>query len=272
MILVSSGSLVLLMMFGGWALVLSGQALQALGGGLIAGLAIAWAVWRVHRALTRSHGEYCALHDASRRSEEHCVQVLRRIVHFVEDSDRYWSGHSNNVGRLAEQIARTLGLKDPQCELLNMAGQLHDIGMLGIPDAANAGKFGCDQFRQMTRHSEISYEMLEPLESLQPILLAVRHHHERMNGTGYPDGLAGEDIPLEARILAVADAYDAMTHDRPYRGAMTDQQAMNELKRCSPGGYDPRCVGALAQILHMEVAEMTSDCDQELGRSTIATG
>lgn len=272
MILFAGGAVLLLAIYCGWALVLSGRAPQAAGGGLVAGLAIAWAIWRLHRAFTRSHGEYQALHDASIRSEGHCIEVLQSIVHFVEDRDPHWKGHSCNVGRLAGLMARKLGQDQRQCELLDLAGQLHDIGMLGIPGAAHAGKFGCDQFRQMTRHSEISYEMLKPLESLQPILLGVRHHHERMNGTGYPDGLAGEENPLEARILAVADAYDAMTHDRPYRPAMTDQQAMCELKRCSPAGYDPACVDALAQMLHMDATGVTSGSGKDVGYATMAAG
>ena len=108
-----------------------------------------------------------------------------------------------------------------------------------------------DEFRTIQKHSEVSYEILRPLRCLKEMLLAVRYHHERMNGTGYPAGISGDEIPLEAKILAVADAYDAMTHDRPHRPAMTPMIAVQELRRCTPHGYDESCVEALADIIHV---------------------
>ena len=107
------------------------------------------------------------------------------------------------------------------------------------------------EFRTIQKHSEVSYEILKPLESLREVLPAIRYHHERMNGTGYPAGIREEEIPLGARILAVADAYDAMTHDRPHRSAMTPLAAMKELDRCTPHGYDRTCVDALAGMMHL---------------------
>ena len=109
--------------------------------------------------------------------------------------------------------------------------------------------------RTVREHSDISYEVLKPLAMLAPVLPAIRHHHERTNGTGYPAALAGDAIPLEARILAVADAYDAMTHDRPHRQALSSLVALRELRRCCPSGYDSRCVEALAEVLHAPAME-----------------
>ena len=257
--------------FGAWVLFSAGHGAVAVGLALIGGIAIGWTLWRIRQAFTHADGLYVALQVAADESERHCIEVLQKIIQFVEERDEYWKGHSNRVGRLAEQIGRRMDLPDLRCRQLNLAGQLHDIGVLAIPEAALPGKFSCEQFRAMTKHSEISYELLKPLQTTQAILPAVRHHHERMNGTGYPDGLAGEKVPLDARILAVADAFDAMTHDRPHRRAMTAFQAMGELRRCTPAGYDPACVDALAALMHVDAMEMP-DRPADVTNSAVAPG
>ena len=199
------------------------------------------------------------------RTEDHYVDVLRRVVAFVEEREDFRQGHSENVGTLGEQIARKMGLAEERCTMLGLAGQLHDIGLIVVPaDVLNSrSRLSTKEFRTIKRHSEVSYEVLKPLESMATALSAVRYHHERMNGTGYPTGLHGEEIPLDARILAVADAYDAMTHDRPYRDAMSPLQAVAELRRCSPAGYDPDCVNALAEVLHIPRIQKIVEPDRE---------
>jgi HD-GYP domain-containing protein (c-di-GMP phosphodiesterase class II) len=139
--------------------------------------------------------------------------------------------------------------------LLSLAGRLHDIGLLAVPRDVLEKSTSLDreEFRIIKKHSEVSYEVLKPLGCLEDVLPAIRFHHERMNGTGYPSGLVGQAIPLEARIVAVADAYDAMTHDRPYRPALSPLQAMEELQRCTPEGYDKECVDALGRIMNFDV-------------------
>ncbi len=191
-------------------------------------------------------------------SEHHCIEVLRKIILYVEARDRYWAGHSQHVGELTERIAREMKLPDDACLELRLAGQLHDVGLFAVPESVikNYSSFGVDEFRSIKKHSEVSYEVLAPLDTLsETALLAIRYHHERMNGTGYPAGLEGEAIPLEARIIAVADSYDAMTHDRPHRKAMEPMRAMSELRRCCPAGYDPQCVDALARTLRLATME-----------------
>jgi len=208
-------------------------------------------VYQVHRSVSRLRDQSAAVRSAAEQAEEHYADVLTRIVHFVESRDQYIEGHSERVGKLAEAMARKMGLPAQQCELLNLAGQLHDIGLLAVPAStlAQKSKISVDGFRSIKQHCEIGYEVLRPLRSLEPVLSAVRHHHERMNGTGYPDALAGEAIPLEARILAVADSYDAMVHDRPHRRALSKADAVRELRRCTPAGYDPLCVDTLAELV-----------------------
>lgn len=193
-------------------------------------------------------------------AERHYIDVLTRIVKVVESRDRFWAGHSDNVGRLAGMIAREMGLSEDECEQLVLAGQLHDIGLLAVPESVmlNHSRFGVDEFQRLQAHSRTSYETLKPLEMLSEVLPAIRSHHEKLNGTGYPDGLQGDQIPLGGRILAVADAYDAMTHDRPHRQAMSSMTAMRELRRCTPEGYDPACVEALARCLSIPAIEAVS--------------
>lgn len=193
------------------------------------------------------------LRKAAILAEQHYLNVLRQIVRIIEARDPYTHGHSERVGMLAERIARQLGLPPQRCDQLHLAGQLHDIGLLAVSDNVlrKKGGFSAGEYKTVQKHSVVSYDLLQPMETLAEVLLAIRYHHERLNGTGYPDGLSGPDIPVEARILAVADSYEAMTHDRPHRAAMAPLSAMQELRRCAPSGYDARCVEALAEIVHL---------------------
>ena len=234
---------VLAMSFVGWeaVTVVSAAGIFAIGGLML-----------LQVYLTTSHitTESQSTAEAASQAEEHYIQVLWRIVRFVEARDKFTKGHSERVADLSEKIARELGLPEDVCSKLNTAGRLHDLGMLAIPAGIleQRNKMSVDGFRAVKKHPDASYEILKPLSSLESVLDAVRYHHERMNGTGYPKGLAGDDIPIGARIVAVADAYDAMTHDRPHRGAMSAYAAMKELERCSPAGYDRACVEALVEV------------------------
>ncbi len=189
---------------------------------------------------------------AAEEAESHYTEVLWRIVRVVESRDQYTEGHSERVADMSLQIARVMGMSEEKCSNLRIAAQLHDLGMLAVSQKilSERDRLGVDGYRTVKTHPEVAYKILKSLGSLREVLPAIRHHHERMNGTGYPAGLRGDAIPLEARILAVADAYDAMTHDRPQRQAMTAMAAMHELRRCAPAGYDPDCVEALAKIKH----------------------
>ncbi|MCE5327471.1 MAG: HD domain-containing protein [Planctomycetaceae bacterium] len=221
--------------------------------GLISGALVLQVYWAVRQSCRASQRQQQAACDA----EEHYAQVLYRIMNFVEARDQYWGGHSERVAKLAEHLARRMGLDESMCHKLHMAGRLHDIGMIAMPEELikRNDLLGVDEYRRLMPHSQVSYDVLKPMSMLADVLPAIKGHHERMNGTGYPDGLAGEAIAMPARVLAVADAYDAMTHDRPHRLAMTAGGAIAELRRCSPAGYDRTVVDALADIINVTMLE-----------------
>jgi len=158
--------------------------------------------------------------------------------------------HSQTVGRYCELMARELGLADDQVERVRVAGVLHDIGKIGVPDAIlrKPGPLTDDEHAQMRKHPEIGARILggSGLEDIRRWILA---HHERPDGQGYPHRLVDEEIPIEAKILAVADAYEAMTSDRVYREAIGERAARDELRRHSGTQFDPRVVEAFLRVL-----------------------
>ncbi len=234
----------------------------AMLGGTILLIAVS-TMLQVSRAVRQLHRQHQTARRAAMRAERHYFKVLRRIVAAVERREPYTRGRSRRIAFLARRIAETMGLNRTQCRLLGLVAQIHDIGLLAVPDRIlnKPGRLGREEFRSVRKHPETSYRILEPLTFLGEVLPAVRYHHERMNGSGYPFGQQQDEIPLIARILAVADAFDAMTHDRPHRPALPPVEALNELRRCSPAGYDPECVAALEKVLnarHLRAAHRAS--------------
>jgi diguanylate cyclase (GGDEF)-like protein/putative nucleotidyltransferase with HDIG domain len=168
----------------------------------------------------------------------------------VDLRDTYTGSHSSRVADLAARLAERLGLDEEQVELTRLAGSLHDLGKLAIPEEIlrKPGPLTDPERLVLERHPQIGFRMLESL-GVDPVAEWVLHHHERWDGTGYPDRLGGLRIPLGARILFVADAYDAMTSDRVYRSRLTAEDALDELRRCAGTQFDPEIVQALADEL-----------------------
>jgi putative nucleotidyltransferase with HDIG domain len=179
------------------------------------------------------------------------LATVRSLAAAVDAKDPYTRGHSDRVAAYARAIAERLGLAHEQCTALEMAAYLHDIGKIGIGEEIlrKRGALSDEERAVMRHHPLIGASILRPVAFPWPIAPVVRHHHERFDGTGYPAGLSGEEIPMLARILTVADAYEAMTSDRPYRAGRTAQQAIDELKRCASLQFDPRAVDALIEEL-----------------------
>jgi diguanylate cyclase (GGDEF)-like protein len=171
------------------------------------------------------------------------LRAAATLAHAVDARDAYTGSHSYMVGELAGRIAKRMGLEREQVELTRLAGRLHDLGKLAIPEEIlrKPGPLNEAERLVLERHPQIGFRMLESL-GIEPIATWVLHHHERWDGRGYPDGLSGEEIPLGSRILFVADAYDAMTSDRVYRGKMQHESAIAELERCAGAQFDPNVV------------------------------
>jgi diguanylate cyclase (GGDEF)-like protein/putative nucleotidyltransferase with HDIG domain len=169
------------------------------------------------------------------------------LARAVDARDVYTGSHSQRVAELAARTARRLGLPEEEVELTRLAASLHDLGKLAIPEEIlrKPGPLTEPERMVLERHPQIGFRMLESL-GVDPVAEWVLHHHERWDGSGYPDGLPGESIPLGARIIFVADAYDAMTSERVYRRRVTPAQAIAELERCSGSQFDPGIVAALA--------------------------
>jgi putative nucleotidyltransferase with HDIG domain len=165
--------------------------------------------------------------------------------------DPYVMEHSLNVARYAELIAKELGLPAEKTELVRKAGLLHDIGKLAIPDAIlfKPEKLTGEEYIQIKDHVITGADLIYGCHSLRPLIPIIKHHHESYDGSGYPDGLAGEIIPLEARILGVSDALEAMASDRPYRKGRTPQGIVEELKKWSGKQFDPMVVDAFIRVV-----------------------
>jgi len=167
--------------------------------------------------------------------------TIRSLVLAMEAKDPYTKGHSERVTEYAFIIASNMGLSGQQIQMIKYCGLLHDLGKIAIPDHIlnKKGPLSSIERKRIQRHPVEGADVLSPLAFLQQGVSLVKYHHERFDGSGYPDGLKGEKIPLAARILACADAYDAMTSDRPYRSRLTKELAMEELKNNAGTQFDP---------------------------------
>jgi diguanylate cyclase (GGDEF)-like protein/putative nucleotidyltransferase with HDIG domain len=180
----------------------------------------------------------------------------------VDARDAYTGEHSAEVGELAARIAARMGLDADETELIRLAGSLHDVGKLAIPEEIlrKPGPLNEAERVVLERHPQIGHRMLDSL-GVEPVATWVLHHHERWDGAGYPHRLAGDDIPLAARILFVADAYDAMTTERVYRGRLTHEHAIRELERCAGTQFDPGVVAAFKRELEGRVESRDAEAD-----------
>lgn len=198
---------------------------------------------------TLSHQREAELEKRSRITEtlnQTYAETIRALVAALDKRDNETGGHSERVTAIALSIAYQMHLNKDLIRQIHWGALLHDVGKIGIPDRIlrKQGPLTDEEWTIMKSHSQCGYEMLKGIVFLQPVLDVVRYHHERFNGTGYPQGLSGHDIPLSARIFMVADAYDAMTNDRPYRKAMDPVEALAEIERCTQTQFDPDVVVA----------------------------
>jgi ribonuclease P protein subunit RPR2 len=173
--------------------------------------------------------------------------TVRALSNAVEARDAYTGKHAERVAAYGIEIARAAGMPRPDAPELEFGFLLHDIGKVAVPDAIlfKAGRLSEEEYSLIAQHPVVGAEILRDVDFIGEGKLVVRHHHERWDGSGYPDGLAGEAIPLEARIITVCDAYNAMTTDRSYRAALPAEMAAQELRDCAGSQFDPAVVAAV---------------------------
>ena len=183
-------------------------------------------------------------------TEKEALSIIYALAATIEARDPYTYGHSRKVSSYAVALAEALGLPSEKVTVISTAALLHDIGKIGIPDEVlnKAGKLEMEAIKLIQSHPKLSATIVGHVLSLVSCLPAILHHHERWDGTGYPSGLKGEAIPIEARILAIADAFDAMTSQRPYRGPLSYKKVLEELKRGAGTQFDPKLIEAFLPI------------------------
>jgi HD-GYP domain-containing protein (c-di-GMP phosphodiesterase class II) len=200
--------------------------------------------------------------ELKRKEERAYIETVAALAAAVEARDKYTRGHSRRVTEFSVEIARRMGKPDWFVKDLESAALLHDIGKIGIPDTIlhNTGPLPPDGMAFIFGHPIGGENILKPVGSLARLCPIVRHHHERFDGSGYPDRLKGEDIPISARIISVADSFDAMISVRAYKPTRDQEDAVKELVRCRGSQFDPTCVDAFIDYLkeHPETGVLTS--------------
>jgi diguanylate cyclase (GGDEF)-like protein len=210
-----------------------------------------------------SGGDTIRMADASLPADEAIrFDILEGLVIAVDTKDHYTARHSEDVARYGDFIAAQLGLEDSFRHALRRAGRLHDVGKIGIPDQVlrKPGKLTAEEYAIVKQHVALGDQIVRDLPDIELIRAGIRHHHERWDGAGYPDGLAGEEIPVFARVFALADALDALTSDRPYRAAVGIAEARDVIES-SDGQFDPAVLEAFASISDERIEEIRRQLD-----------
>jgi putative nucleotidyltransferase with HDIG domain len=211
---------------------------------------------KLREAAETIRSQNISLEQANRLLKERSTAAMESLSATVDARDAYTAGHSRRVQQLALAIGRELGLSSAELDLLGQAALFHDIGKLAIPDAIllKPSTLSSDEWTLMQRHADEGARIIDRLGFLGDAVPAIRHHHERWDGAGYPDALVGEEIPLGARIIHVADALDSMLTDRIYKPARPAGEALDELRGGAGSQFCPRTVSALARLLEGEDA------------------
>jgi putative nucleotidyltransferase with HDIG domain len=209
---------------------------------------------RTREAVTELREKNIALEKTSEEINHLNDGLLDTVAEIIDLRDPYVLGHSKRVTNYATAIAEEMGLNPKQVELIRKGSLLHDVGKLGISMdiLAKPEKLSPEEYEVIKRHPEIGARLLEKNPSLRSLIPIVRHHHEFYNGQGYPDGLSDHKIPIEARIVSLADAMEAMASDRPYRKARKTQYIIDEIKKFSGSQFDPKVVEKAVILLEAE--------------------
>ncbi len=219
---------------------------------LILCFAGSYSATRLYNDITRENNEYLRLLDEKKDQIQHmALQTISAIANTIDAKDEYTQDHSSRVSKYSAEIAREMGLSKEQIQNIRSVALLHDIGKIGVPDSVlnKPGKLTKEEYELMKQHTTIGGEILKDINMIEGIGIGARYHHERYDGKGYPEGLKGEEIPLIARIIAVADAYDAMTSNRVYRSHLDFERVINEIKNGAGSQFDADAANALLKLI-----------------------
>jgi len=197
-------------------------------------------------------------------SLESAETVIFSLANAIEAKDHYTRGHIERVSALAVSLGEYIGVSSENLSSLKKGGALHDIGKIGVRDSIliKPGKLTPEEFEEIKKHPEIGERICRPLNSLKPVLPIIKHHHEKHDGSGYPSGLSGDEIPLLAQIMSMADVYDAFTSHRSYRAALTYEQTMNILtKETEAGKFEPLLFKQFKELVESRPEFQTSESD-----------
>lgn len=196
-----------------------------------------------------------------RQVQQMAMETVRALANAIDAKDNYTRGHSERVGWLAKFLGRALGLPPAELQHVEWAGLLHDVGKIGVPEQIlnKPGALTPEETAEIQKHPRLSYEVLKPIASLEPILPGVLYHHENHDGSGYPEGIRGDDIPLTARILHVVDIFDALTSTRAYRTQYSIDRAMEILREGAGKVTDPRITEVFVRTFRQYMRDSQAD-------------
>ncbi|RJQ32975.1 MAG: HD-GYP domain-containing protein [Actinobacteria bacterium] len=218
-------------------------------------ICLVWSFWRANRRFEHKKTQLKTLANKYKLNvadlEESYLDTMKGLSAAVDAKDKYTSGHTLRVAYYSKKIGKALGMSDHIATNLEKAALFHDLGKIGISESIlnKPGKLTVEEYEEIKKHSRIGEQIIGSIHFLGAILDVVRHHHEHYDGSGYPDGLVGKEIPIESRIIGVADAFDAMTTDRPHRQAMPVRKAISELKRNRYSQFDPVVVDVFVELI-----------------------
>lgn len=207
---------------------------------------------KIYDRITIQNKEFMiALEEKNRQNQQMTFQTIMTIVNTIDAKDQYTKGHSQRVSEYSAALAKELGFSQEQVEKIRYIALLHDIGKIGVPDNIlnKPGKLTNEEFSLMKMHTIVGGEILKDIESVEDLDIGAKYHHERYDGRGYPEGLKGDEIPYIARLICVADAYDAMASNRIYRKHLTEETILQEMERCSGTQFDPAMAKAFLKLV-----------------------
>lgn len=211
--------------------------------------------------------EYQLERQRTREVEQLLVATVGALANAIEARDPYTRGHTDRVARVALAMCASMGWTENQMQVARMGALLHDIGKIGVPDAIlrKPGRLDAEEYALMLKHPEIGAQILQGIDALAPAIPFVIAHHERWDGNGYPHRLAGKEIPLEGRILAIADSFDAMTSKRAYRTPVSLEVAAKEIQACAGTQFDPELVPVFLDLFEEGVIQQVLELNPRWG-------